>query len=172
MGKVGDYEWLTKMGLCHRCRKEKAAPERKYCFDCLDRIREENRIRYDSERAREYQARRREIYQQKKANGICIRCSKKATHGLFCYEHAIKERRKSAERASIEKAHRHERGLIHEERRERGLCLWCGEKTVPGLQCCERHRQIFNEAGKRGRKRWAKEIDVSRRSKKISSENI
>ena len=97
---------------------------------------------------------------------------KKATHGLFCYEHAIKERRKSAERASIEKAHRHERGLIHEERRERGLCLWCGEKIVPGLQCCERHRQTFSEAGKRGRKRWTKEIDVSRRRKKISSENI
>lgn len=61
-----DYEWLTKMGLCHKCRKNKVAPNRKFCFDCLDKIREENSKRYNPEYAKEYQKRRREIYQQKK----------------------------------------------------------------------------------------------------------
>lgn len=61
-----DYEWLTEMGLCHRCRKNKAAPNRKFCFDCLDKIREENVKRYNSEWAKDYQKRRREIYQEKK----------------------------------------------------------------------------------------------------------
>lgn len=166
-----DYEWLTKMGLCHRCRKEKVAPGKKYCFDCLDKQREENRMRYNPKQAREYQARRKEIYQQKKVNGICVRCSKKATHGLYCYEHAIATRRRSAERADIRKAYRRERGLIPRERKEQGLCLWCGEKAVSRLQCCERHRQIFSEAGKRGKETWAKEIDAFWR-KKTNSRNI
>ena len=43
-----DNEWLAEMGLCHKCRKNRAAPDRKYCFDCLDKIREENARRYDS----------------------------------------------------------------------------------------------------------------------------
>ena len=61
-----DYEWLTEMNLCHRCRKEEAAPDKKYCFDCLDKIREENRKRYDKEKSKSYQKRRREIYREKR----------------------------------------------------------------------------------------------------------
>ena len=52
---MNDYEWLTQMGLCHKCRKEKCAPGKKYCFECLEIIREDNRKRYDQEKAKEYQ---------------------------------------------------------------------------------------------------------------------
>ncbi len=75
-----DNEWLAEMGLCHKCRKNRAAPDRKYCFDCLDKIREENARRYDSGKAKAYQSRRREIYHEKKKSGICVRCNKKVTH--------------------------------------------------------------------------------------------
>lgn len=37
-----DYEWLTEMGICHKCRKKRVAPGKKYCFDCLELIREDN----------------------------------------------------------------------------------------------------------------------------------
>lgn len=146
-----DYEWLTEMGLCHRCRKEKTAPGKKFCFDCLDKTREYNRKRYDSQLAHEYQKRRRELYYQKKENGICIRCSKKATSGMYCYEHYLKEHRRSIKRANEKKEERHEKGLIPEKRRENGLCLWCGEKSSNGKNACERHVLLFSEAGKKSK---------------------
>lgn len=145
-----DYEWLTKMGLCHKCRKNTVAPGKKFCFDCLEKIHEENVKRYDPEKAKEYQKRRREIYEQKKEAGICVRCSKPATHGIYCYECSIKAKRNRRERAEREKIRRHERGLVPEERRAAGLCLWCGKPAIPGKQCCEMHSQAFREAGKKG----------------------
>lgn len=148
---MNDYEWLTYMGLCHRCRKEKIVKGKKYCFDCLERIRENNAKRYDSNKAKEYQKRRREIYQEKKAAGVCIRCSRSATHGMYCYEHSIAEKRKSMARAEKRKRERHERGLVPEKRKTNGECRWCGENAIPGMQCCERHREIFLRAGKKGK---------------------
>lgn len=146
-----DYEWLTEMGLCHRCRKEKTAPNKKFCFDCLDKIREENRRRYDKQKAKRYQKRRREIYREKKDNGICVRCNKHATNGMYCYEHYLKEHRKSIKRASIAKAERNARGNIQKKRKENGLCLWCGEKAVNGTNACARHKLIFSNAGRKSK---------------------
>lgn len=145
-----DYEFLTSMGLCHKCRKEKTAPGKKFCFYCLDKIREDNAKRYDPEMARNYQKRRREIYQKKKESGICVRCSKPATHRLYCYEHYIEERRKSSKRAEIRRNMRYDRGLIPEIRKEKGLCLWCGKPVVSGLKCCDEHRKLFSDSGKKG----------------------
>lgn len=106
-----DYEWPTEMGIYHRCRKEKPAPGRKFCFGCLGRI--------------------------------CVRCSKEATHGMYCYEHYIKGHRRSRERAENAKARRHDRGLVTIERKNNGLCLWCGETAMNGTNVCKRHSKIF-----------------------------
>lgn len=67
-----DYEWLTEMGLCHRCRRSKPAPGRKFCFDCLDKIAEENARKYNAQKAMEYQSRRREIYKEKKQQEFAL----------------------------------------------------------------------------------------------------
>ena len=142
-----EYEFLDSIGICHRCRKQKQAPGRKFCFDCLEKFREENARKYDAEKAKEYQKRRRELYQQKKTEGICIRCSKPATHGMYCYECSIKAKRHSNEMSQKRKRERHERGLVPDIRKEQGLCKWCGEKALPGLQCCEKHQKIFSDAG-------------------------
>lgn len=147
---MNDYEWLTEIGLCHKCRKERTAPGKKFCFDCLDAIRENNAKRYDPEKAKDYQNRRREIYREKKEAGICVRCSRVATHGMYCYECSIKERKRSLERSRIRKLERHERGLIPDKRKEAGLCKWCGKQAIEGLQCCEEHQKIFSEAGEKG----------------------
>ena len=147
--KKTDYEWLTEMNLCHKCRKERPAPGKKFCFDCLDKIRSYNRMRYDPVKAMEYQKRRREIYQEKKTAGICVRCSKQATHGMYCYEHSIEVKRRSKERARIRKNERHDIGLIPDQRKEKGLCRWCGNTAVHGKQCCEEHQKIFSDAGKK-----------------------
>lgn len=147
-----DYEWLTEMGLCHKCRKNRVAPDKKFCFECLEKIREENIKRYDPKAAKKYQSRRREIYKEKKEKGICIWCNKPATHGMYCYEHYVKAHRRSMERAKNEKNARHDRGLIPDERKNNGLCLWCGRKAVDGLNCCEYHQKIFTKAGRKAAK--------------------
>lgn len=144
-----DKEWISEMGLCHKCRKERVAPGRKHCFDCLERMREDSAARYDSEAAKAYQSRRREIYQQKKVAGICVRCSRPASHGMYCYECSIKVKRHNMATAIRRKNIRHDNGLIPEKRKAEGKCLWCGESVIPGLQCCEVHRRIFYEAGKK-----------------------
>lgn len=146
-----DYEWLTEMGLCHRCRREKNVPGKKFCFGCLDKIREESMRRYDPEQAKAYQARRREIYREKKEAGICVRCNKPATHGMYCRECAIKQKRRSAERAEREKEKRHERGLVPDIRKKEGLCLWCGKPAINGTNVCEYHSGIFSRAGNKAK---------------------
>lgn len=113
-------------------------------------MREYNAMRYDPEAAKAYQSRRREIYKEKKEKGICVRCSKPATHGLYCYECSIKQKRQSQQRSAIRKNERHDRGLIPEYRKKNELCLWCGKKTVKGLNCCDDHGEKFSAAGRKG----------------------
>lgn len=129
------YALLDKLNLCHKCEKVRPAPGKKYCFDCLDKISEQNAKRYDPQKAKEYQQRRREIYQKKKQQGICVRCSKPATHGLYCYECSIKAKRKNAATAERRKRERHDRGLIPDQRRELGLCLRCGNPAKNDGYC-------------------------------------
>ena len=163
-----DYEWLTGMGLCHKCRKRKVAPDKKYCFECLEKIREENNTRYNPEYAKNYQKRRREIYAEKKEKGICIRCKKAATHGMYCYEHFIKERKKRIKRAEDEKRRRHERGMIPAARKANGLCIWCGKEAMGGRNICEEHIKIFSKAGRKARER-DKEVDQIWKMKKLKN---
>lgn len=150
-----DYEWLTEMGLCHRCRKNKAVRGKKFCFDCIEKYTEENAKRYDSEYAKEYQTRRREIYREKKEKGICVRCSKKATHGLFCLECSIKAKKHNKKTAERRRLERHERGLIPEMRVENGLCFWCGNKLSAyekenGIKLCQSCMEKARKGGKKG----------------------
>ena len=156
------YALLDKLGLCHRCEKAKPIPNRKYCPDCLEKIALDNAKRYDSQKAREYQSRRREIYQQKKEQGICVRCTKKATHGLYCYEHSIGAKRHSAEIASRRKRERHERGLIPDFRRENRLCLYCAKpKEENNTQICNACRKKASEYSAMADKtKWRKWFDV------------
>ena len=134
---ISDYEWLDQMNLCHRCRKERPAPGRKYCFDCLDKIREENARRYNLAKAREYQARRRELYAKKKADGICVRCSKPATHGIYCLDHLVYAKRHNRETAERRKRDRHERGLVPKKREVAGQCPRCGGEKASTQKYCE-----------------------------------
>lgn len=149
-------EWLDKHNMCHKCGKQKCAPGKKFCFDCLEFYRENNRRRYNPELEKAYQARRRELYQQHKKDGICIRCRKKATHGIYCYECSIKVKRYNMEKAAKRKRQRHERVLVPEYRIKNGLCYFCGEpideKRKKVSQCCAKCAENFSEISYRGDK--------------------
>lgn len=129
------YALLDKLNLCHRCEKAKPLSGRKYCAECLEKIAEYNARHYDPQKAKQYQARRREIYRQKKERGVCVRCSKPATHGLYCYECSINAKRKNSATAERRKRERHDRRLIPEQRRQNGMCLRCGKPVETGEYC-------------------------------------
>lgn len=146
-------ELLDRLGLCHKCEKARPAPNRKFCFDCLIKIQEINAARYDPEKAKAYQARRRELYREHKSKGICIRCRKKATYGMYCYTHFLEAKRRSSESAAKRKNERADRGLIPDYRRANGLCLRCGD-PIDGTgnsmcsRCCEKQREYGLKADK------------------------
>lgn len=142
------------MNLCHKCRKQKPAPGKKFCFECLEIIKDRNHRCYNPEYYKERQSLRREIYKQKKEAGICVRCRKPATHGLYCYEHSIEAKRRNRHRAEVRKEERHARGLIPDYRKENGLCFFCGKPIEPdnlkrGFLVCQRHRELASENSKK-----------------------
>lgn len=133
------YKLLDKLNLCHRCEKNKQMPNKKFCPDCLEKIAEYNAKHYDAQAAHEYQKRRREIYREKKQHGICVRCTKKSTHGIYCYEHYVQAKRKSLKTAERRKRERAERGLIPQERLSKKLCLRCGNPVdITGYKMCNK----------------------------------
>lgn len=137
---------LEKHGICHKCEKAPVFPGRKYCAKCLEKIAEYNTKHYDSEKAKQYQPRRRELYRQRKENKICVRCAKPATHGIYCYEHSITAKKHNKKTAERRKRERMERGLIPEIRKETGLCLRCGkpldvENSQLCAKCCDVNRK-------------------------------
>lgn len=129
------YALLDKLNLCHRCEKERPAPGRKYCFECLEKIANYNAAHYSREKAKEYQTRRKEIYKEKKTAGICVRCSKPASHGMYCYECMIKAKRHNQKTAQRRKAERHELGFVKDKRIENGQCVRCGKGNSGGNYC-------------------------------------
>lgn len=152
MGKVNSkekYALLDKLNLCHRCEKAKQLPNRKFCAECIEKIAEYNVRHYDRQKAQEYQVRRREIYQEKKQKGICVKCAKKATHGLYCYEHFIRSKKNNINTAARRKRERHERGLIPEMRLQQGLCIRCGQPLddlkFKMCEACRKQNKINSE---------------------------
>ena len=147
-------------GLCSLCPY-------KYCIDDEkdpkeDKDRKDYLDKYYTENKDKVNQAHRNAYVQKKKNGICVRCGQKATHGLYCRDHAIAQKKRSRERAMTRKRDRHERGLIPEIRKESGLCLWCGEKATGGTLACDIHRNLFQKASLKSGRRvyWRQENNL------------
>lgn len=105
-----NYEYFKSMGICPTCRKEKSAPGHVACFDCLDKKRIYNE-KYRNDPVKKDEARKRNIenYYKRKSLGICVNCKKKATHGLYCYEHYIYRVRRTKEISEKRKLERAEK---------------------------------------------------------------
>ena len=143
-----DYEFLDKYKLCHRCQKQRQAPGRVTCLDCLDKASVYNTKHYSREKMRERLPKLAKQYQEKKANGICVKCSKKATHGIYCYECSVKQKRSSIKYWEKEKQKRYERGISKEYRKEHHLCFLCGKIAVQGKLICKEHQEIWSNRTK------------------------
>ena len=122
-----EYQWYKEHGICVKCHSEEAEPGRVKCFECADkqRLRDSKRVRSSKDRARDA----RERYEKRKSEGTCLRCEKKATHGVHCYEHYIYMRRRNKNRT---------KGFG-----EIGLCRICGAEPEPGFKLCPLHRKEY-----------------------------
>lgn len=147
---------LDKHGICHKCQKAKCFEGYKFCPECLEKITESNIKRYDPVKAHAYQNRRKELYKEHKEKGICVRCSKPATRGLYCLEHSIEAKKRSQDNAQRRKRQRHERGLIPEYRKEHNLCYYCGKpvENPKILRVCNECRKKFSDISYRGDKSY------------------
>ena len=152
---------LDKLHLCHMCEKARQAHNRKYCPSCIEKYSQYNSKNYSPVKAHEYQKRRREIYQEKKKQGICVRCLKPATNGLYCYEHSIAARRQSQKTAQIRRQQRLQRGLIPEYRLKHNLCCYCGkpvDSEKHGRACSQCAQKMAKASAKADKAKWKESI--------------
>ena len=156
-------------GLCIRCGKLPAVPDRASCKPCLEKRREADRANYAAGKAaglpyggadpdaRKKYARARSKRRQKARTGagLCIRCGARppAVGGTTCAP--CRETRQAAERRQ------------YRERRAAGRCVRCGGPVFDGLSRCapcavaederrnlerknERSRELYAERRARG----------------------
>lgn len=113
--RKNDRQYFKELGICPRCRKRPTAPGRVHCFECLDAFKgyyynhRDEKIAYE----KKHSYRRKELYKKKKESGICVRCSKPATHGLYCYECSIKVKRKEIRRREKRKRERSDKSEVY-----------------------------------------------------------
>lgn len=144
------YALLDKLGLCYECHKAKQFGKWKYCPECLEKIAARNARKWaqsipeERKKATEKAKARRH---KRKEEGLCPLCGKPATHGIYCYEHSIKEKRHHQELAAKAKQARHDRGLIPDYRKANRLCLQCGAPIEDGndTMYCNFHREKMVE---------------------------
>ena len=149
-------------GICIRCGKRHAAPDRASCEPCLEKRREAERTRYAAGKAaglpyggadpnarRKYaRARSKRIQKARTADGLCIRCGARppADGGATCIP--CRDQRQAAERRQ------------YRERRAAGLCTRCGGPVFDGLSRCvpcaavEEERQDPERKNAQSRRRY------------------
>ena len=125
-------------GICVRCGKAPAAPERTACEPCLEKRRASDRANYAAAKAagklyggadpivqrRAGRARSKRRQKQRVEAGLCIRCGKRRPEeeGTTCAP--CREKRQAAERRQ------------YAERKAAGRCTRCGGAVHDGLSRC------------------------------------
>lgn len=69
---------------------------------------------------------------------------------FFCLECYVKERKRGIEK--VEKRKRENGGYIREIWKEKGLCIQCGEPTLPGKRLCQKHYEVAAKNAEHARK--------------------
>ena len=125
-------------GLCGRCGRQSAAPDRSSCEPCLEKRREADRVKYaagksaglpygganaDAKR-RAGRAKSKRRQKARKDAGLCIRCGRQppVEGGTTCTP--CRAKRQAAEKRQ------------YAERRAGGLCTRCGGPAFDGLSRC------------------------------------
>lgn len=144
-----EYEYPKSIGICVQCRKNKAFIGHVNCPECIEKDNERHALRRermadaDKEKRKEYMKERTRKHQEQ---GLCIRCSRPAKYGAFCYYHKIESIRQSRIRSELRG--QESKPDKNDIKRAAGLCLRCGN-PVEGNHgawcddCAEKQRIVF-----------------------------
>lgn len=128
--RAEEYHFYKRLGICVRCHKKQAEPNKVLCWECGDK---EIEI-YRKNRAKNRESRNKrdlEKYRKLKEMGICTYCKhEKAIPGRYKCEKCLSKlkRKRDAERQDI----------IRYERVNYGLCYICGKNELKeGFRVCE-----------------------------------
>lgn len=123
MGQRKDeYHFYKRFGICVRCHKNSAEPNKVLCMECADadneRCRKKRLENLDSRRKRDL-----EKYEKLKSDGICTYCkSRKAQEGKTKCQVCLAKLRNKREKKRDD--------LPRSERRAYGICYICGKNPV------------------------------------------
>lgn len=126
---ISYYQTCLRLHKCVRCGSQDARTliGKPLCFDCLKKKSEEMRG-YDQTESN------RKSYEKAIANGMCIRCRKRKTDGIYktcTYCRATQKKKYYEKKAQTNKLTRH-------EAKENGICsLCCSRPILPGRNTCE-----------------------------------
>lgn len=170
-----DYEFYKSIGICPKCKKKKPFHNYVFCEECLEKIQNANdkyRKPKSNEYDRKYAEKRKQKREERKRQGLCIRCGKPATHGQLCDYHwnRKKELRKKASSGR-------EYGQRFKERMAAGTCMYCGAPQVPGYKFCKdclpKKQKTARQMAQAKNNKMRKEVDSQWKvAKLIHSENI
>lgn len=154
--QLDNYYYLKSLGVCTRCGREDAFPGHVHCPSCMEKNQKKSRAYYRrlSDEDRELRRKKKneydkKRYQQRKAEGLCVACGKKAVKGIFCIECYVKNKKKNQKRAQKKKIETG--GDPRKLRTEKGLCRFCEEPALPGHRLCEKHYSIAVESARHAR---------------------
>lgn len=148
------YYYRKEHGICVQCGKADALPGKVRCPDCIYkhslRKTKEYKELTPEKKKKKYDDNKR-YYHERKSHGQCVCCKKKATNGIYCLDHCIKNRRSSLR--SYYKKYGHDTNLL-EFRKDNCLCWYCGSPIEETLikdgkkacaACCKKHGDILNQ---------------------------
>lgn len=126
-----DYAFFKSMGICPHCKKNKAAPNRVRCEECLARNAESAARQHEKNRQKTVRDYARERRERVKADGKCIWCGSPLSQysKCFCPSCRVKNQRNNEARKN---------GVARSERYSYGICYRCGKhELVPGKKLCQ-----------------------------------
>lgn len=125
------YHFYKDLGICIRCHKNVAEPQKVMCWECIE-SESERRHNKRIEKNQEYKDKDNKKYRMLKEQGICTYCKhRKAAFGKTKCEYCLSKlrARRNARKCDIDRS----------ERVAYGICYICGKADViPGKGVCEK----------------------------------
>lgn len=152
MGKLY-YDWYKSHGICVDCGREKAAKGKTRCLVCLS-INAEKAFKYRASLNEERQAeekrrvsdKKKRIYHDRKAQGLCPYCGRQAENGKMQCDRCRAKNRLAAERSRRARGIKSQQVICEDET----ICSTCKKPVKPGYKVCERCYDNIIRAGKTG----------------------
>ena len=157
MSNKADYDFYKSIGICVRCHKRVAEPNKVMCFKCADMERikgkEKRKRNHESEKKRDL-----DKYYRLKEQGVCTYCKhEKAVPGKTkCKKCLAKIKAKwQAKRCEIDRSERCSYGICYICGKNpilpgKGVCKECYETRTTAIQkCIDSRDEGFNDYWKR-----------------------